>query len=403
MRIATLRFSLAAAAFAALAIAALLFWLFFQESTLGLFQWHPPWRRNFILIGVAGLLPLALALSSLRGLKDAAWKPGAFLAIATIAFSGLALVLSGGLFAYVLSASRSVQRPLPAVKLVDPKAGMRAGDPDGVLRLSFSSDPHWGAPKSDSEARSALLRSVAAASPKRDAFFILGDNVEMGMEDEGWREEASELSSLLGGVPVRSILGNHDGLIGGRYHFETYFFPPPLGTDSGNTLYYSMEAGPVTIIVINLLWGAESFGRAQAAWLERRLSSVPAGRQVIVLSHSYVYASGYVDEYGYGYYDKPSDIAKVAPVLERHEVALVVSGHDHDMELLRKNGVTYAIIGTMGGVLDPEPGYRSPASLWFKAGTYGRLDLDIGDSGIALAFRGPDGAALKEDFIPAAK
>ena len=31
----------------------------------GLFGWHPSWRRNFILIGVAGLIPLLLGLVAL--------------------------------------------------------------------------------------------------------------------------------------------------------------------------------------------------------------------------------------------------------------------------------------------------------------------------------------------------
>jgi hypothetical protein len=400
MRIGTKGFSLALAAVAALAVASLLAWLFSLQSTLGLFEWDPPWRRNIILIGVAGLLPLLLALASLPRIRDASWRPGALLAVATIAFSALAIALSGGLLAYVLASARAVEMPIPAVRLVDPAAGIEGQG--GVARLSLASDPHWGAPKSNAAARSALLRGAATSLPRRDAFIILGDNVEMGMEDGSWREEASDLSASLGDMPVRSMLGNHDGLIYGQYHFQKYFLPAPLKTDSGNPFYYSMNTGPAKIIVIDLLWGAESFDRAQAAWLETTLAKVPAGTQVIVLSHSFIYASGYVDKYGLGYYDNPECIAKVAPILQRHKVALVVSGHDHDMELLRKNGVTYAVIGTMGGILDPEPSYRSPASLWFKAGSYGRLDLDVSAAGIALAFKDQDGAVLREDFIPRA-
>jgi tartrate-resistant acid phosphatase type 5 len=400
MKIRTKTVSLAMAAVAALSIAGVLAWLFSLESTLGLFQWQPPWRRNFILIGAAGLVPLALALAGLPRRRDGAWRPGAAIAVAAMAFSVLALALAGGLFYYVYSSDHELKLPLPSVRLIDPSAGIASAE--GVLRLSLSSDPHYGNPESSVDAHRSILRSVAAAKPRRDAFLILGDNVEQGMDDSSWREEATDLS-LLGNTPVGAVFGNHDGLVGGQFHYQAYFMPTPMKTDSGSPFYYSMSAGPAEIVVLELLWGAETFSSAQAAWLERTLSALPAGKQVIVLSHCFVYASGYVDEFGLNYYDSPSDIAKVAPILERHKVALVVSGHDHNMELLAKNGVTYAVIGAMGGPLDPERSYSSPASLWFKAGTFGRLDLDISAAGIGMAFKDKDGATLREEFIPAAK
>jgi hypothetical protein len=392
----------ATAGAAALSVAALLGWLFSLEGTLGLFQWQPEWRRNFLLIGAAGLVPLVLGLAALPRLKDRGRKGRLPLAAATIAFSALALLLSGGLFAYVISGARSVAEPRPSLKLVDPAVGIPGTA--GVVRLSISSDPHWGAETADAPARTAILQGVARASPRRDAFLILGDNVQMGMADSSWREETAELASVLGGIPVRSLLGNHDGLIDGQYHFGAYFSPPPLRAGSGSPYYYAMSAGKAEIIVLNLLWGAESFGKAQAAWLERTLSGLPADRQVIVLSHCFFYASGYDDpDSGMPWYDNAGTIAKVSPILERHGVALVVSGHNHYMELLRKNGVSYAVIGTMGGLLDPAPTYVSPASVWLRDGAFGRLDLDIGDAGIALAFRDRDGRTLREDFIPARK
>ena len=396
------RLSIVLAVVATLAVAALLSWLFSLQSTLGLFQWNPSWRRNFILIGVAGLIPLVLGLVALPHLMDPSWRAGKAIAATTIGFSALALLIAGGLLAYVWSSARSISLPIPVVKLVDPNIGIPGSG--GMARLSISSDPHWGAPTSDPTARTAILKGVASANPRRDAFLILGDNVETGMVDSSWHEEVAEISALLGNLPTRSLLGNHDGLIDGQFHFERYFSPSTMRTDSGNPFYYSTSAGPAEIIVLNLLWGAESFGKAQATWLEKTLSAVPPGKQVIVLSHSFFYASGYVDpDSGMPWYDNAGPIAKVSPILERHKVALVVSGHDHYMELLKKNGVAYAVIGAMGGLLDPEPTHHSPASMWFRDGTNGRLDLDISGAGIALVFRDRDGVSLHEDFIPAQK
>jgi hypothetical protein len=404
MKIATKRASIMTAA-AAGAIAVIFFaWLFSLQSTFGLAQWNPEWRLNFILIGLVGGLPLLISIARLAFVKllrprGAASKLGEVLAIAAFAFSGLTLLLTGGLFYYVESSARSIQKPIPSVKLVDPRAGIAASG--GVLRISLSSDPHWGADTANAKARSEILRSVAAALPKRDAFFILGDNVETGMVDGYWRAEALELSSLLGDLPARPIMGNHDGTIDGQYHFERYFFSG-VASDSGSSLYYSIDAGPARIIVLNLLWGAESFDPAQAAWLEKTLAAVPQGRQVIVLSHCFFYASGYVDK-GMPWYDNQGTIGKVSPMLERHKVALVVSGHNHYMEYLEHGGVSYAVIGAMGGALDPAPAYVSPASRWLKYGTNGRLDLDVSEAGIAIAFRDQGGASLYETFIPAVR
>jgi hypothetical protein len=411
MRNQTKNNSLIAAA-AALVVVALFFaWLFSQQSTLGLFQWTSEWKRNFILIGLAGLLPaiISLARLALARLRSEGQKLGAALSIASFVFSAFAILLAGGLFYYVQSSATSIQRPIPAVKLVDPKAGITVSG--GTARISLSSDPHWGAETANAQARSAILKSVASALPKRDAFFILGDNVQTGMDDGYWHAEALELASTLGDLPVRPLMGNHDGVIKGQYHFDNYFFPSAggngsataaLSSDSGSSLYYSIDAGPAKIIVLNLLWGAESFDAKQAAWLEKTLSATPSGKQVIVLSHCFFYSSGYIDD-GMPWYDNKGTIGKVSPILERHKVALVVSGHDHYMELLEHNGLRYAVIGAMGGILDPAPTYVSPASRWLKYGVNGRLDLDVSEKGIELAFRDRDGKALYETRIPAAK
>jgi UDP-2,3-diacylglucosamine pyrophosphatase LpxH len=387
---------------APLAIAALLVWLFSLQSTLGLFEWNPSWRRIFLLIGAAGLLPLLLGLATLPRMPERRRTLGSVLRVSALAVSALALLLACGLFAYLWSTSHSIASAPPALRLVDPSKGLSGSG--GILRISLSSDPHWGSPTSDRASRNAILSSLAAASPRRDALFILGDNVETGMMDSSWRDEAADLLALAPELPVRPLLGNHDGLIDGQYHFKAYFFPPALHSDSGSPYYYSMNAGPATIIVLNLLWGAESFEPAQAAWLEKTLSALPEGRQAIVLSHAFMYGSGYDDPDGdMPWYDNAGNIKRVVPILERHHVALVVSGHNHYMELLRKNGVTYAVVGAMGGVPDPIPTHHSPASIWFRQGSFGWLDLDIGAAGIALSFRGADGASLREDFIAAAR
>jgi Predicted phosphohydrolases len=396
MRVATKKFSLVFSCAAFLAAGILLTWLLTREGSVGLVAWVHLWRNAVIGLGIAGILPLVAAAFSLIRFRDEAWKPGAALAAVAIAIAGISIAANALLFGELWSRSRSVQAPIPQANLVDPMEGIH---PTGIeARLALSSDPHWGAPKADPAARSSILRSIAAAKP--DALLILGDNVDMGLVDSYWRSEFVDIGALLAPVPVRGILGNHDGLVNGQFHYEKYFFPKGMRTDSGSPFYYSMKAGPALVIVMNLLWGSESFDAAQRDWLERTLAA-NEGRPVIALSHCYFYGSGYDDPTDkVPWYDNKGTIADVAPILERHHVELVVSGHNHYMELLEKNGVTYAIVGAMGGLLDPPPSYVSPASRWFKQGSFGYLDLDVKSEGITLAFRDQDGAMLHEAFVP---
>jgi predicted MPP superfamily phosphohydrolase len=381
-------------------MSACLVFIFTRQGTLGLFQWQADWRTIFILIGASALLPGVLFLiASLLARRGSGTIPSVvgWISACTAVVVAMAAI---GLSAYILSTSRAIKSPLPSIHLVDPASGISGSD--GVVRLSLSSDPHWNADTAHAEARTAILKSISSERPKRDAFFILGDIVERGMDEEPWREASADLARYLGDIPLRPIMGNHDAVIDGEYHYKQFFMPQGMKTDSGSPYYYSLQAGNATIIVLNLLWGAESFDRKQRAWFERSLAELPSGRQVIVLSHAFFYASGYISN-GMPWYDHFGTIQEVSPILEKHGVDLVVSGHNHYMELLRKNGVTYAVIGAMGGKLDPEPTHISPASLWIAKNTFGRLDLEIDASGISMSFRDKDGTVLKTEFLPAKK
>ncbi|MDP3177125.1 MAG: metallophosphoesterase, partial [Spirochaetaceae bacterium] len=331
--------------------------------------------------------------------------------LAAITFAAASIAVDAGFFVWISSTSSRSTAASPlsaqpagrfALRGVDPRQGISAsgGASGDVVRLSISSDPHWGSPTSDSDGRKAVIRGVASARPRPDAFLILGDNVERGMDEEPWLEEARELSSLLADMPVVALMGNHDALVNGEKRFLA-MFPAALSSDSGSPLYYAMDAGAARVVVLNLLWGTDSFDSAQRAWLEKTLRATPKGQQVIVLSHCFFYSSGYVvPDTGMPWYDHFETIPGVTPLFEQGGVDLVISGHNHYMELLEKNGVTYALVGAMGGLLDPPPDYHSPASLWLGQGILGRLDLEISASGIALAFRDRDGASLREAFLP---
>ncbi len=71
------------------------------------------------------------------------------------------------------------------------------------------------------------------------------------------------------------------------------------------------------------------------------------------MSHCYYYALGGYWEL-WPWYDDKDMIAKLVPLFEKYHVNLVFSGHNHLLELLQKNNVTYVICGAFGGLPDPE-------------------------------------------------
>jgi hypothetical protein len=323
-------------------------------------------------------------------------RGGASAALGAVVLLGMAALWIG-----ISSIASKMSGPVPKLDLVDPVSGIALSPArGGELYLSFSSDPHWGVDTANPAAREAVLKGVAAAKP--DAFFILGDHVEQGMYEGPWREAASAYASILAGVPIRPLMGNHDTLVDGQVHYERFFFPDRSRSGTGSPFYYSIDAGPVRIFVVDLLWREESFGRAQRAWLDSALAALPPGVEAIVLSHCFVFSSGYVDEEtGLWWRDDPGVEAALAPILERRKVALHVSGHNHYMELLEKGGVTYAVVGALGGKPDPDPTYLSPASKWrAPAGTFGRLDLRTSPEGLRLSFVDQGGAVLHEALVP---
>lgn len=391
-------------AFAAAALAALLlFRLMRAPGTLGLLTWNPSYRSVVYAVLALGAVPflLAIAYEILRGVP--AFRRRRAAGLVSLAVSAVCGAASLAAVLYLSIAPNLVRGPLPTPKVLDPAGGIAlrpAADGSPYLRLAFSSDPHWGRAESDADARTRILKTVDAGG--YDAFFLLGDIAEMGFPEEGFREASLDLEKHLTRVPIRPMMGNHDALVNAAGRWKRYFFPAGHSSDSGSPFYYRIDAGRAHILVLNLLWGEEDFDHDQRAWLSAQLESIPRRDAVVVLSHCYFYASGYDDpESGSPWYDHPGTIREVVPLLEQHGVDLVVSGHNHYQELLQWNGVAYAVIGAMGGVPDPAPTYRSPASKWIRVSTFGFLEADFYDDRIELIFRDSGGAELHRASVSA--
>ena len=95
------------------------------------------------------------------------------------------------------------------------------------------------------------------------------------------------------------------------------------------------------------------------------------------------------------WYDDKDMIDKLVPLFEKYHVNLVFSGHNHMLELLQKNNITYVVCGAFGGLPDPERSYISPASIWYMANQSAFMDVTVSQDTATLIFRDPDYKELK--------
>lgn len=140
-------------------------------------------------------------------------------------------------------------------------------------------------------------------------------------------------ADLFKNIPFFPASGNHDYKTMNGAPFREVFNLPG---DNGEK-WYSYDYGRVHFVALD----TEADYRTQAAWLDEDLAASSAP-WTIVYMHKPPYSSG-----AHG-----SDLSlrnKLAPVLKRHGVQLVLSGHDHNYErMIPQFGTAYVVTGGGG-------------------------------------------------------
>ncbi len=371
-------------------------------------------NKNFALIAIAciaAVLPLAAAVyfigghGGLEDVFDYAPSMGVFFMLAgsgaavVIAFfiairlkSGLARLVVVGvpvLIALVLAGAFVVELILPGIAAGGPapKIDFIRDEPKTMpIRFAAAGDAHIGNPAS----RPAVTRDILALVGRGgyDLFFFLGDLPDHGFDDGQWHEALKPVADLSRSVPVRLVPGNHDTMYGGERLYRTYVLP-----DGGGSLWRRIDRGDAHFLVLDLEWETQTLTREEEAWLVRQLESIPRRDWCIVLCHTFFYCSGRRKD-GWNWFDNKKTIERLTPLFERYGVDLVLSGHMHQTEVLRHGGVTYAVVGSAGGLLDSGRTYVSPASLWYAHGVYGFADVALDGRTGTLAIRDAENKVL---------
>ena len=244
-----------------------------------------------------------------------------------------------------------------------------------TVRLAAVGD--FGDPGSRADATAAAM---AAASEWRryDALVLLGDHVYPRGDPERLEETLFEpFAPLLdAGTELWPILGNHDVMDGhGPANVEALGMPGRWYAEhAADTLFVGLDSNDLD--------------DAQLAWLDEVLDDSDATWKIVALHHP---------PYSSGYQGSSLEARRlVSPIVERHGVQLVLSGHEHDYERsVPIDGVTYIVSGAGSQTRrTDEAGFTAAAWSWHHF-----LDISIDDRMVVRAVN-QDGRVFDEVVIP---
>ena len=169
-------------------------------------------------------------------------------------------------------------------------------------------------------------------------WIMLGDNAYNDGTDRNYQNALFKVyPELLRRTPLWSTLGNHDGHSAdsnsesGPY-YDIFTFPRNAeagGLASGTEAYYSFDYGNIHFVCLDSYGTDRSVGGAMMSWLENDLS-VNNKKWLIAFWHHPAYSKGSHDS------DSEDELVEMRqnalPILEKHGVDLVFSGHSHSYE-----------------------------------------------------------------------
>jgi len=358
-------------------------WFSLRPGLMGTLHWHTGINAAYILLLVTAALPLLFCLLNL--FKDNK---------ATRILSRIFSIFSASLWLIIYIALMILPRlPLDnsGITFLSQKEPLpvsnNTGSDKALAHYAFASDPHWGSGKANEDARINILKQID--SRNYDAFFCLGDVSEVGMIPPIMQGALDDIKNNLKNTKLLAIPGNHDFIVNGYPTFKKAFM------QKGDELYFRMDNGSIHMLFLFMVWDDVEFSGKQEKWLIKQLEEIPQSDTVIVISHCYVTGSGYYDSSAKkNWGDIPGVVDRLCPILEKYNVDLSLSGHNHFFEFLEKERVDYLILGTMGGALDKDLIYTSPYSTWRNNTDFGWVDMQIFKNYIDLTLYKDNGSVL---------
>lgn len=214
-----------------------------------------------------------------------------------------------------------------------------------------------------------------------DFGLTLGDNFyARGMnspDDPRWQTQWEQFYSPMH-IPIYAVLGNHDwsgpdspaAEIIYSAKSQSWHMPAP---------YYTFTAGSVQFFAFD----TPAVDEAELKWLDEELSKSTAQWKV-VYGHYHIYSATRGDN--------KELIARLLPVLKKHNVDVYLNGHDHNLQELKPEGSVHFFVSGGGGagLYEMNPYDRSV----FRQKVNGFTVLEADSKTLAICFIGTDGSEL---------
>lgn len=220
-------------------------------------------------------------------------------------------------------------------------------DENGSTKFLFIGDS-----QADSKAGFDLWGKTLDAAftymPDAEMLVHAGDMVDKGFEQEQWNWWFDAAQKQLMNTTLVPIIGNHEVMgTNGDGDYLAQFNNPQNGAASVKGTSYSFDVEDTHFVVMNTEHAGSKFDQ-QAEWLDHDLSATDKKWKVIFF-HQGPYGSIYSNE---------QVQAKWVPVFDKHNVDLVMNGHDHiylrtfpmknGQQVAEGDGTRYVIGGSSG-------------------------------------------------------
>lgn|GEM_PF-1265543 len=206
-----------------------------------------------------------------------------------------------------------------------------------IIRVGVYGDVRGG-----HRVHAAIVAQLLDEAP--DLVLASGDLVLHGADEADWQQFFAVTAPLLATIPFYASVGNHDlGRAGdlARRFTDLFALPPGPADRPAGDAWYSFDVADVHVVMLD----SNAYDDAlQRAWLERDLTAAARARAILVVVHDGPFARG-------SHGGNQLAVRDFVPILARHRVTLVISGHDHLYQRGRHDGVDYLVSGGGGAPL----------------------------------------------------
>jgi hypothetical protein len=192
------------------------------------------------------------------------------------------------------------------------------------------------------------VMSTAFALQQPDLVLFSGDMILLGPVQDDWDQWFGAVSAQLPSVPMMVAHGNHE--VNGVNWFSQFAMP-------GDEQNFAVDFGPVHLTVANdTPPDAAELTTTIAQTLDQNLAGGDGAPWSVEMNHKTMWSAAMSRHAT----DTTTVRAALQPIIDAHQVDLVLNGHDHDYERTKPmrgatagSGTTYVRFGSAGASLDP--------------------------------------------------